>query len=324
MTELVNGPLLIDRLRKAFRKPRKARLAVAFWGKGAAKRLGIREGDDVKIICNLAHGGTNTDEIARLQKLGLKVRQHSRLHAKIGVVGDLSFVGSSNMSANGLGQEGDETIGWEETNIICSGDPLDVGARFRALWKDAESVTDEDIKKACVAWKRNQKAQARSSIGWTGSSLVDAMRHDLQRLTKARVYIAIHQPATPAEEKLIEKEQKELRRQFDKKLDVYLGWDDLPKDAYLVSLERTAEDGEDGTSYEGLYRRPADIDDKGKGDDSFQVVRNVSDICGLKVGKKDKELLKMAALACLRDHDIPIGEAGCFPVAKFAPFLPKA
>lgn len=323
MTELVNGPLLIDRLKKAFKTSRKASLAVAFWGHGAARRIGIRKGDDVKVVCNLAHGGTNPDEIARLQKCGVKVRHHPFLHAKIGVVGDLSFVGSSNMSANGLGLEGKKTAGWEEANVICSGDPLNVGARFQVLWKDSKRVTDIDLEEARRAWTLNRRTRARQSTGAASALLVDAMRDDVQRLTDANVYVAIHQPPTPEEEDLMDRARDNLHQQFDDSFDVYLGWPDLPKDAYFVSFERGGRSGK-SLSYEGLWHRPADIEDKDEGDDSIQVVKRISDICGLSVRpRKDGKSLKEAASACLKHNNVPPDEAEFFSMEQFVPFLPK-
>lgn len=299
MTELVNGPLLIDRLRKAFRKPRKARLAVAFWGKGAAKRLGIREGDDVKIVCNLAHGGTNPDEIARLQKLGLKVRQHSRLHAKIGVVGDLSFVGSSNMSTNGLGQEGNETIGWEEANIVCSGDPLDVETRFDTLWDASRRISKNDLKLAQDVWQQNQRNQGRRIIKQRKGSLLDAMYEEPKTLDAANVYIAIAMAANAEENEIIEAAQKAVERDLGEGFDVYLGWPTLPRDAYLIAFRKPPK-GQYG--FDGLYRRLPEIEDRGKGDESIQIVQEIPDILGLDLNDDARAAIRQGLHRCWLEH----------------------
>lgn len=319
MPDLMTGPDLMDRLAKAFRTDRRGRFAVAFWGAGAAARIGIKKNDDVEVICNLPQGGTNPAEIERLMKLGVKVRQHSRLHAKIGITGDLSFVGSSNMSTNGLGVEGDETAGWEEANIVCAGDPFDVASRFRALWKDARTILPEDLKQAKVEWKKNRRTRARLSIGKAGTSLLKILRNDPQSLDAANIHAAVAMPATAKEEKAIKEVVEDVREQFDDSFDVYLGWPTLPKDAYLVDFTRTEEEG---TTYEkNLYRRSGEIEDKKKGRKTFEVVKKIPDIHGLKVSPADGRILADAVERYMLEHGIEYGEAKDIPIAKLAPFL---
>lgn len=84
-------------------------LAVAFWGRGAAERLGLLgRSAGQKIICNLRMGGTNPDEIERLMTEGVEVRQADDLHAKVYLFDQAVVIGSSNASSNGLSfQDGD-------------------------------------------------------------------------------------------------------------------------------------------------------------------------------------------------------------------------
>ena len=91
---------------------RKPCCAVAFWGRGAAALFGPRS--RVRIVCNLATGGTNPDEIIALQAKGHTVLQHDQLHAKVYLGKSQAVVASANASANGLGLEASEQAKWIE------------------------------------------------------------------------------------------------------------------------------------------------------------------------------------------------------------------
>lgn len=105
MPNFVNGHELSLQLAVALKNAKTVRLAVAFWGRGAADKLGLQDNSVVRtqVVCNLVSGGTNPNEIRTLLSRGVDVKQLDDLHAKLGVIDDLSFLGSSNMSTNGLG-----------------------------------------------------------------------------------------------------------------------------------------------------------------------------------------------------------------------------
>ncbi len=121
--EILSGPAAERTVRCFLRRCGRARLAVAYWGAGAARRLGLAEavanGSDIEIICDVLSGGCNPDEVAEL--IGLlgskKVRSKDGLHAKVWITDKGCLLGSSNSSANGLGHEGDETRGLIEANL---------------------------------------------------------------------------------------------------------------------------------------------------------------------------------------------------------------
>ena len=122
MPKLITGSELSELLANTVASDQRVQMAVAFWGAGAMQGLKLENHPNAQLICNLTSGGTNPHEIRKLMKAGISVRMHNRLHAKVGIVGDqFSFVGSSNMSANGLGFEGSETAFWEEANIVFDG-----------------------------------------------------------------------------------------------------------------------------------------------------------------------------------------------------------
>ncbi|MFG1429382.1 phospholipase D-like domain-containing protein [Roseixanthobacter glucoisosaccharinicivorans] len=136
----------------AIREDKQVRIAVAFWGLGAAKKLGLSPSDDVQIVCNLDHVGCNPDAVQELLDVGIQVRTHRRLHGKVYATEKLCIVGSSNASTNGLMVEGDDAVGWKEANVL-SDDPDLVRAAsafFDEMWGAAETriVTASDIKAA--------------------------------------------------------------------------------------------------------------------------------------------------------------------------------
>ncbi|WP_316398922.1 hypothetical protein [Bradyrhizobium sp. 33ap4] len=68
--EVLDEIATLGLIKKQVRRSGPARLAIAFWGPGAARNLGISERRDcVEIICNLSQGGTNPDEIRTLMGL---------------------------------------------------------------------------------------------------------------------------------------------------------------------------------------------------------------------------------------------------------------
>ena len=137
----------------ALRQAAEAVVAVPFWGKGAATTLGLTRKAPVRVICNLDHPGCNPDAIDKLLDLGLRVRTHRRLHAKIYATPALAIVGSSNVSSNGLTVEGSAARGWVEANVASSDEHFveKVLALFEEIWTDelyTRVVRRADIKAA--------------------------------------------------------------------------------------------------------------------------------------------------------------------------------
>jgi hypothetical protein len=60
-------------------------VAASFWGKNAATKLGLSKKDRsrARILCNLDQIGCNPRAIKELFDLGLEIRSHRRLRAKI-------------------------------------------------------------------------------------------------------------------------------------------------------------------------------------------------------------------------------------------------
>ncbi|MBP2309655.1 hypothetical protein GBZ48_18075 [Azospirillum melinis] len=134
--------------------------AVAFWGKGAMKALGIKAGmkEHLKVICNMDSGACNPDEVRALM-CRAEVKIHPRLHAKIYWTPGGAVVGSSNASTNGLVVEGAGLKGWLEGNLLTDDDGVlsDIKAHLKAMWKEAKTITSDDLAIAQERWDARVK-----------------------------------------------------------------------------------------------------------------------------------------------------------------------
>lgn len=150
---------------------RNLRMAVAFWGAGAKEFLALGKRSDWKVICNLAMGGTNPDAIRALQDPvrcseghTTRIRESDRLHAKVFVSDAGAIVGSSNVSANGLGLEGRELTGWIESALFTSDTRIISEARqwFDDLWeskRESRWVTDTRLTEVKPIYRKRRGAR---------------------------------------------------------------------------------------------------------------------------------------------------------------------
>ena len=229
MPAFVDGPKLSRRLATALRDAKDVRLAVAFWGAGAAEALGIHVGVGAKFrfVCNLSSGGTNPHEIRELRKRGVEVRQLNDLHAKIGVVDDLSFLGSSNMSTNGLGGEYTQT-GWREANIVYQNVRPEIANMFDDFWRIGTEINDADLKNAEAAWGERRKGPDGGRN--RNRSLVDVLRTNFEYLDDLNVRIVVCERITdPKERAEFESAGEEAKRRYGESFDVYGDWKSMKK-----------------------------------------------------------------------------------------------
>lgn len=236
----MSGPELVTSLNAAIEEGSDIRLAVAFWGVGASMALGLTQGRNARVICNLMSGGTNPAEIRTLQENGIEVRKHAAFHAKMGVVGSsLSFVGLSNMSANGLGFEGRELTGWEEANVVFDHADSDVSARFDALWEATTIITKADLKAAEDLWRprRTFAIQSGSNPVERPTSLWQAIEGNDDRLRSSPCVVAYYYEMNDDDKLKFSKAEKDIRREYGKGLSAFMDWDALP-DGYILSACR--------------------------------------------------------------------------------------
>lgn len=146
------GETILGAAQKILGEGEKLDIAVAYWGAGAIKALGIDGKKPTRIICDLLSGGCNPGEISKF--LGRKfienteVRHLSNLHAKVYATQTNVIVGSANASANGLGSEGE--IGSIEAAIHTDEkEVLDkIETWFQGQWGQAVKVTKPMIQQA--------------------------------------------------------------------------------------------------------------------------------------------------------------------------------
>jgi hypothetical protein len=177
-----------------FKRARKtgvsAVIAVPFWGKGAVSTLGLRKGPTTRVICNLDSVACNPEVIDDIRNLGIEVRTHPRLHAKIYATESFAIVGSSNASTNGMTVEGAGSKGWIEANIASSDPELvaDVIALFDMIWGDGETrkVRTSDIEAA-----RRAREAHPPIIGGLGNKTLFAACRDRPDDFRA-VFVAVY------------------------------------------------------------------------------------------------------------------------------------
>lgn len=122
-------------------------LAVAYFGKGAGRRLGLGKPKRVRIVCDLWSGACNPYEVAALKKSGADLKNARGLHAKVYIGRDAAVVTSANASINGLGEEdGDLDLGSEAGVLLRDpGELQKVRAWFESVWDSASDVRMSDL-----------------------------------------------------------------------------------------------------------------------------------------------------------------------------------
>lgn len=148
MNETLFAEGLTNKISSIFNE-KNSRFAVAFWGRGVVERFFHGSLETVKVICNLATGGTNPLVIEQLMQRGAQVKQHDQLHAKVYIGETFAVITSANASVNGLGLEGVEQEGWLEAGVVT--EPGTPAIWFDQLWNDPErvrEVTNLDIERA--------------------------------------------------------------------------------------------------------------------------------------------------------------------------------
>ena len=141
---LSNGQYL-DQVRQLVENSQELAIAVEFWGEGSEALFDQRDGNDLRIICNLASGGTNPFVIRRLQRLeNVKLRSLENLHAKVIRGNSGAVIGSANFSSNGLGLEGSESRHWLEAGVFTdeATQIQSIDAWYKEVWDKAFEIDE--------------------------------------------------------------------------------------------------------------------------------------------------------------------------------------
>ncbi len=266
-------------------------IAVAFWGAEPLKRLGISDASNMRVACDLYSGACNPSAIKDLLDSGASVFDVPGLHAKVYLGTAAMVVGSANVSANGLGEEGIEILDGLEAGIKSdhAADLARADAWFKELLLDREPVGPEVLSELMRLWARRRRGRPKRLTG----SLVDAMVvHDpilRDRAFKMVVYVA-GEPSSK-----IKKAYKKYDPTPIKRGEPYPYFFDarrwkLQKDDLLLCFEL---DGGD-LSYEAVWR-VRDVLDRG---DLVPLVLEKQPL-GLKLDRKDRSLLTKQVRALL-------------------------
>lgn len=269
-------------------------IAVAFWGEGSDALLSKASGKKIRVICNLASGGTNPEPIGRLKSPEISVRQLDNLHAKVVIGSTSAIVGSANFSTNGLQLEGIESQGWSEAGVLTSS-PEHLSAMrrwFEAEWLRARRISSVDLAHAFELWKtRRQNRPPSKPVG----SFFDLTAADVK---DRDAFIIIwgedaSEEATAAYEQTISqaKDKDLLSDSVLDRLSFYEDWPDLPIGASLISFQNRTNGK---YTCDGIWRRLHEIDvPLPGGQRGLQIVIEEDKVRGFRVaGKLRKELEK--------------------------------
>jgi len=193
----------LAKIREMFGRAGQAKIAVAFWGRGAAQALGLDRPDlEAEIICNLDSGACNPSEIEKLRGLRphIAVRSDPRLHGKLYWTPSGVVIGSSNASTNGLAVE-DGLAGWAEANIFSDDPKLTEAALgwFNARKEGSYEITDAHLCLAEQIW--SQRAKSTPPGLKLAGDLGAAVRLTPERHVWSKLKLAIYSEDLSAEGK---------------------------------------------------------------------------------------------------------------------------
>ena len=188
MLKLIRENVVATTFRKIVDPKGKTLVAVAFWGAGSIKSLGLEKLKDCDVLCNLESLACNPYVISDIIALGHNVKSHPRLHAKMYIGAATAIVGSSNASTNGLVLEGALSAGWIEANIVSDDAAIMSQARglFSEVWNSTEAYrpSGTQLKNFQKRWEDRPAPQIISAAGKT---LLEACRTDTS--LRARVFV---------------------------------------------------------------------------------------------------------------------------------------
>jgi hypothetical protein len=162
---------LAECARQIITESKRPLVAVAFWGTGITEHLGLSSEkpvkkpktnfDELKLIVNLAAGGTNASVIKNLRSetksleqrgVRLFLKQCDKLHAKVWIGDNRALVSSANSSIYGLCFEGSDAGCWNEAGVVVDDVETVTTIRqwFELLWRDdneCKDIKERDLRK---------------------------------------------------------------------------------------------------------------------------------------------------------------------------------
>ena len=229
----------------------KVKLAVAYWGSGSLRLLGLDPSrSNLEIVCCLKGGKSDPNVISRF---GSRARQNDKLHAKVIWTRRAAIVSSANASSNGLPEEEQTAAGLIEAGILVDRPPELVAIRkwFDRLYGRAKKITCADLQAA---------QSARDQRIWNGvgakralnRSLLEALRDGGKlEFSKQRIYFTLFKEEQTYKDHATTKRfirdnagklERTLRlpRKAFQQLTWYTGWgNSLPRSAVLIKCFMT-------------------------------------------------------------------------------------
>lgn len=205
MSEFVTGANLTAKIREVLAAGAPANMAVAFWGKGSTKLLGLPKAlKHIQIICDLRSGSCNPDELIDLINRGARIWTLNGLHAKVYLSSGMAVVGSANASANGLAEEGAEIDYSLEAGIFTSDTKIikTAASWFEQRLDEAELVDKELVEEFRPNWDAN-----RRDIPPRGKSLLKTLDHKPELFEHRNITVLAYEytELTPKEVTIAEK-----------------------------------------------------------------------------------------------------------------------
>ena len=320
--EIVDGPTLGKMLNKTTSgTDTSVKLAVAYIGYGAVDLLGGGDMNQSQIVCDYVSGGTNPAAVEALIEAGADVKHLDGLHAKIGIVGNaLSFVGSANLSRNGIAD--DPQINRHERVVVFEGVEKTVANDWQYLWDLSSEISDE-MKVAAAAWRLRQRHNLIEATTNTQSNLIDVLVSSPDLLDALNVHMVVYEELTEEEKPAFEKGKAKVQKQNFESVEAYWNWQELPENGFLVDFYKPARSS---IGYCGLYYRDTSkFIDAENAHDSFQAAVMVHSMHGIVCESQDQAKIKRAFYRYREDnHPSNADGAWCFPVSELANYLDDA
>lgn len=207
-------------------------MAVAFWGEGAVKELGLKKLRAIRVLLELQSGGTNPAEVRLLMKLPhVEVKQLPRLHAKAYISRDSVLIGSANASANGLGSEGSESTRWHELAVRTSEASVVCEAKswFEKKWAAGHPIKPSQLGKAEREWKERQRI--RPKVGSDAKDILAAALNNPGEFRNRGLFVVV---TTRDWNKKGYADARDYKEKHSHEALGWQGWTDIPKNATLI------------------------------------------------------------------------------------------
>ena len=246
-----------QRIRSFVMGPGANRLAVAFWGTGAIRRLGLDKAKGpIQIVCDLFSGCVNPEEVKAIKNLpDAEVRNRGGLHSKVYLFDDAVVVGSSNASLNGLCQTDDEHVDRFEANLLTDDEATirEISERFEQIWETSTAVDDAALDEAKKLFKR---ARAKRSPTDVFEGVLDNPALALDR----EAYVIWYEGEGSFPEAELDKKRTE---ESMPDLDYLVPYAHMPASGLLIVWEMTrTKSGRAVITYDHLWRRRPEIADQ--------------------------------------------------------------